>query len=112
MAGGGWGGAGGWWLAPPDTRGVDDPLVDLLLPAVPGDLVDDHASQDVVGVRVLPAGAGREVWLVPHRDGHQLRRGVGGEPACEEARGRGNFGKIGGVVIESAGVLQQFPDGD
>jgi hypothetical protein len=42
----------------PQPDAPDDPVGDLLAQRTPGDLLDEQPSDDVVGVAVLPLGAG------------------------------------------------------
>jgi hypothetical protein len=49
---------------------------------------------------------------VAHRQRHQLPRRVGAEPVFLESRGVGHLGQVVGVVVDAAGVPEQFPDRD
>src|SRR5207342_1633968 len=80
---------------------------------VVGHLFDDHSEQDVVGVGVVPGGTGGVVRPVGERDVQQVRPAELTEFQLAVRLGRGDLClQVIGVVVQAAGVLQQFADGD
>ena len=91
----------------------DDAAGDLVLPGVVGDLFDDHPEEDVVGVGVVPGGAGGGVRAVGERDVQQVLPAELTEFQLAVRLGRGDLRlQVIGLVVQAAGVLQQLADGD
>ncbi|GAA2768096.1 hypothetical protein GCM10010103_71380 [Streptomyces paradoxus] len=99
---------------PVQLQRPEDAARDLLGVAAAGDLLDDHARDDEVGVRVrrfvLRAGPR---WL-PQSDRHELLGRVGVVPVLGESGPRGVEAEVGvvGVVREAAGVVEEPAQGD
>ena len=105
-------GQGGRGAHPPglvEAERAQDAVFDLLVGGVAGGLLDDRPEQDVAGVGVLPALAGREVRRVRHGAGDQLLGAVDVVPLLVVLLRRGVSGQ---VVVDATGVLEQLADGD
>ncbi len=81
---------------------LDDPRVQLVGEVVAGDAFDQQARQQVVGVAVLPAFAGRERRRVPEREVEELA-GLEVPDLLAE---------ILAVVRQARGLLEQLTDRD
>ena len=93
----------------PQSQRLDDPPSDLLAIAVPGDLLDDLAGQDVGGVGVVERGAGREVRLVRGADGDErLGRPVPRRVLLDGA----HEVRVPRVREDARAMVQQHADGD
>lgn len=105
-------GQGGGSAGPPgpvEAERAQDALFDLLVGGLTGDRLDDHAEQDVAGVGVRPALAGREVRRVGHGAGNQL---LGTVDVVALLVVLLRCGVSGQVVVDAAGVLEQLAEGD
>jgi hypothetical protein len=92
-----------------EAERAQDAVFDLLVAGLTGGLLDDHVEQDVAGVGVLPALAGREVWRVGRGAGNELLGAVDVVALLVVLLRRGVSGQ---VVVDAAGVLEQLADGD
>ena len=84
----------------------EDPATQLALRGMTGRGLDDQPDQDVVGVGIRPAGAGRKQRWVRGRDRDQALRGPGFRGIGQQITQKAG---VVGVVEDPAGVVEQLP---